>query len=94
MVAGDSLLVDRLPVKAGERVELDRVLLVDRDGDTLVGTPLVAGAKVVATAVGEEKGDKVTVFKYKRKVRYHHKTGHRQLYTRLAITQISLQKEG
>jgi large subunit ribosomal protein L21 len=65
------------------------VLLI-ADGDHLVvGKPIIAGAKVVATAKGEVKGKKVTVFKYKSKVRYHKKTGHRQLYTRLTIDKIS-----
>jgi len=56
----------------------------------LVGKPLVEGAKVVAEALGEEKGEKVIVFKYKPKVRYRRKKGHRQLYTRLAIKEILL----
>jgi large subunit ribosomal protein L21 len=82
--------VERLPVDDGSQVELDRVLLV-ADGDKVrVGTPLIEGAKVVAEALGEEKGEKVIVFKYKPKVRYRRKTGHRQRYTKLAIKEISL----
>ena len=53
-----------------------------------VGTPTVDGAKVVATSQGEGRGDKVIVFKYKPKVRYRKKTGHRQFYTRLSIDKI------
>ena len=72
----------------GDTVELDRVLLV-ADGDKVtVGTPTVDGAKVVATSQGEGKGKKIIVLKYKPKVRYHKKTGHRQLYTRLTIDKI------
>lgn len=82
--------MERLPVDQGGQVELDRVLLV-ADGDKVqVGTPLIEGAKVVAEALGEEKGKKVIVFKYKPKVRSRRKTGHRQQYTRLAIKEISL----
>ena len=82
--------MERLPVDQGGQVELDRVLLV-ADGDKVrVGTPLIEGAKVVAEALGEEKGEKVIVFKYKPKVRYRRKTGHRQRYTKLAIKEISL----
>jgi large subunit ribosomal protein L21 len=82
--------VERLPVDEGGQVELDRVLLV-ADGDKVqIGTPLVEGAKVMAEALGEEKGKKVIVFKYKPKVRYRRKTGHRQQYTKLAIKEISL----
>ena len=53
-----------------------------------VGTPVIDGAKVVATSQGEGKGSKIIVFKYKPKTRYRKKTGHRQLYTRLAIDKI------
>lgn len=55
----------------------------------MVGKPIIQGTKVVATSKGEGKGKKITVFKYKPKVRYHHKTGHRQAYTRLTIEKIS-----
>ena len=59
------------------------------DGDQVnVGTPTVEGAKVMATSQGEGRTDKVIVFKYKPKVRYRKKTGHRQFYTRLAIDKI------
>lgn len=88
------MLVERLPVTAGQEVTLDRVLLVADGPKTTVGTPLVKGAKVLATAVGEEKGDKVQVMKYKAKVRYHHKTGHRQVFTRLNIQKIAFEGEG
>ena len=72
----------------GDTVELDKVLLI-ADGDkATVGTPTVEGAKVIATSQGEGKGKKIIVFKYKPKVRYRKKTGHRQLSTRLAIDKI------
>ena len=72
----------------GNTVELDQVLLI-ADGDKVsVGTPTVDGARVVATSQGGGKGKKIIVFKYKPKVRYHKKTGHRQLYTRLVIDKI------
>jgi len=80
--------VDRLEAAEGDTVELDGVLLI-ADGDKVtVGTPTVDGAKVIATSQGEGKGKKIIVFKYKPKVRYRKKTGHRQLYTRLAIDKI------
>ena len=72
----------------GDTIDLERVLLI-ADGDKVtVGTPTVEGAKVVATSQGEAKGKKIIVFKYKPKVRYRKKTGHRQFYTRLAIDKI------
>jgi len=85
---GQTIDVERLDVAEGDTVELDRVLLI-ADGDRVtVGTPTVDGAKVVATSQGEGKGEKVIVFKYKPKVRYRKKTGHRQFYTRLVIDKI------
>ena len=70
-------------------MELDRVLLVADDGKVKVGRPIVRGAKVIATSLGERKGKKVIVFKYKPKAHYQRKRGHRQIYTRLAIREIS-----
>jgi large subunit ribosomal protein L21 len=85
---GQTIDVEHLDVAEGDTVELYRVLLIG-DGDWLtVGTPTVDGAKVVATAKGAGKGDKVIVFKYKHKVRYRKKTGHRQLHTTLVIDKI------
>ena len=72
----------------GNTVELDKVLLIADDDRVTVGTPTVDGAKVIATSQGEGKGKKIIVFKYKPKVRYRKKTGHRQFYTRLAIDEI------
>jgi len=66
------------------------VLLI-ADGDKVtVGTPFIAGAKVLATSKGEVKDDKIIVFKYKPKVRYRKKTGHRQIHTRLLIDSVLL----
>ena len=80
--------MERLDAAEGDAVELDRVLLIAEGDRVTVGTPTVDGAKVVATSQGEGKGEKIIVFKYKSKVRYRKKTGHRQLYTRLVIDKI------
>ena len=85
---GQTIDVERLEVAQGSTVELDKVLLIGRDEKVTVGNPTVSGAKVVATAAGEVKGKKVIVFKYKPKIRYHKKTGHRQVYTRLTVNEI------
>lgn len=69
-------------------MELDKVLLIGDNEDTLIGNPTIEGAKVIATSLGEAKGDKITVFKYKSKTRYRRKTGHRQICTRLAINEV------
>ena len=75
-------------VAPGDTVELDKVLFISDGDKTTVGTPTIEGAKVVATSQGDGKGKKIIVFKYKPKVRYRKKTGHRQLYTRLTIDKI------
>ena len=80
--------VERLNIPEGNTVELDKVLFIGDNGNTFVGNPMIEGAKVMATSLGEVKGDKVIVFKYKSKVRYRNKRGHRQIYTRLAINEI------
>ncbi|MEE8373177.1 MAG: 50S ribosomal protein L21 [Dehalococcoidia bacterium] len=84
---GQTIDVDKL---GGDEVtvELDRVYLI-ADGDKVtVGKPTIAGAKVLASVVGDGRKKKVIVFKYKSKVRYRRKKGHRQSYTRLAINEI------
>jgi len=86
--AGQKLDVNLMGIAQGEDVELSRVLMVADDKDTIIGNPTVEGAKVIATSLGEIKGDKIIVFKYKSKVRYRNKTGHRQRYTRLQIKEI------
>jgi len=80
--------VERLAVLEGDTVELDKVLFIDEDEGMLVGNPTLAGAKVIATSLGEIKGDKIIVFKYKPKSRYRKKTGHRQIYTKLLVNEI------
>lgn len=85
---GQLIDVDRMAVAEGDAVELNKVLLVGGNDGATVGTPTVGGAKVIATARGAGKARKVIVFRYKAKVRHSNKTGHRQLYTRLAIDKI------
>jgi large subunit ribosomal protein L21 len=90
-VEGSTIEVDYFPSEGGVQVDLERVLLVN-DGETVhVGTPILSGAKVVATVLGMVKGPKLIVFKYKPKKRYRVKTGHRQKYTRLQINSITLE---
>ena len=72
----------------GSTVELDRVLLITDGAKVTVGKPTIEGAKVVAMSQGESKDKKIIVFKYKPKVRYRKKTGHRQLHTSLLIEKI------
>jgi large subunit ribosomal protein L21 len=85
---GQMIEVEKLPVEAGQKVELTEVLLISNDDGLQHGTPLVDGAKVVARVVRQGRGPKIIVFKYKPKTRYRKKTGHRQSITCLAIEQI------
>ncbi len=85
---GDIIKVEKLGVEAGENVVFDQVLVVSGD-DVKVGNPTVEGATVAATVIGDVKGKKVIVYKYKRKTGYHKKNGHRQAYTKVKIEKIN-----
>ena len=89
VTSGDTILIDR---EAGDEktIQFDRVLLVAGEGEPKVGVPTVANATVSADVVGEEKGDKITIQKYKRRKGYHKKIGHRQRYLRVRITGINV----
>ena len=86
---GESLKVESLDVAEGGTIELDRVLAIS-DGDNLVlGKPVIEGAKVSCTSKGDGRGAKVFGMKYKAKVRYSRRIGHRQSFTELTIDSIS-----
>jgi len=86
---GSVLNVATMDAEPGSRVELRDVLLVSNAGSVTVGTPIVDGALVVAEVVEHGRGKKVINFKYKAKVRYRRKRGHRQGFTTLSIREIS-----
>jgi large subunit ribosomal protein L21 len=88
---GDTIAVERIDGEPGEVLDLGRVLLVAGNGQgTRIGSPGVEGAVVRAEVVEHARGEKIIVFRYKSKVRYRRKTGHRQALTRLRITDILL----
>ncbi|MCA1751608.1 MAG: 50S ribosomal protein L21 [Cryomorphaceae bacterium] len=84
------LFVHRLSGKEGDKITLGEVLLVDNDGKISVGAPAVEGASITAKVVEHLKGDKVIVFKKKRRKGYQTRNGHRQQFTKIAIEGISL----
>jgi large subunit ribosomal protein L21 len=87
---GEELLVDYRDIAAGEKVTFDRVLAVsDGSGDLKLGAPLVSGASVVAEVIGPEKGEKLTVQKFRKRKTYRVRTGHRSLYTRIRVSSIT-----
>ena len=82
------IFVHRLDNKEGAKVEFDTVLLIDNKGKVNVGAPAISGAKVTAKVLGHMKGDKVIVFKKKRRKGYRVKNGHRQSFTQIEIQSI------
>jgi large subunit ribosomal protein L21 len=88
-VPGETIQVDRLPDELEEKVILDEVLFIaDGIKKVTIGAPLIKGAQVKTTVTGQIKGPKILVFKYKPKVRYRRRQGHRQRYTLLRIDKI------
>lgn len=86
---GDVLFVEKLNASEGEMVSLDNVLVVSKDGNLVVGNPVVEGAKVEAKVLAQGKAKKVIVFKYKAKKDYRRKKGHRQPFTKIQIEKIN-----
>lgn len=87
---GDVIFVEKLGVEEGEAVTFDKVLVVADGEDVKVGAPVVEGAKVEAKVVKNGKAKKIYVFKMKRKKNYRRKKGHRQPFTKVEISKISL----
>jgi large subunit ribosomal protein L21 len=87
--AGSTLVVEKVGGEPGSSITFDRILLVGDGEDVMVGSPTVPGASVGATILGEALGPKIVVFKFKQKVKYRRRTGHRQHLTRLRIDSIS-----
>ncbi|MCC9620595.1 50S ribosomal protein L21 [Thalassospira sp. MA62] len=89
VAANDVIKVEKIAAQAGETVKLEEVLMVAGDGAPKVGAPLVKGASVTAEVLEQAKGDKVIVFKKKRRHNYRRKNGHRQNLTVLRIKDIN-----
>ena len=84
---GDVLCIEKIDAEVDSVVSFD-VLLLGEGDEVKVGAPTVAGAKVEAKILGQVKGEKIVVYKYKSKKTYHRKQGHRQPYTKVEITSI------
>ena len=84
---GDVIYIEKIDADVDSTVSFD-VLLVGNEGDVKVGTPVVEGVKVEGKVVGQVRGEKIVVFKYKSKKNYRRKQGHRQPYTKVEITKI------
>lgn len=85
---GDTLFVEKVDAAEGDTVVFDHVLTVVKDGEVVVGKPLVDGAKVTGKVVAQGKAPKILVFKYKAKSNYRKRQGHRQPYTKVLVEKI------
>lgn len=85
---GDELQVDKINAKDGEKVTITEVLLLNMNGETQIGTPILPKAEVIAKIVKQSKGKKIDVYKFKAKSRYRRQSGHRRQLTKIKITSI------
>ena len=86
---GDVIYVEKLDQEIDSKVSFD-VLMLGSGDSVEVGSPTLAGAKVEGKILGQVKGEKIIIYKYKSKKNYHRKAGHRQAYTKVEITKIAL----
>lgn len=86
---GDRIAIEKLEGENGKDITFDKVLMINGD-KVQVGTPYVSGASVLGKILGQKKGKKVTIYKYKRRKGYHKKQGHRQNHTHVEITDIRI----
>lgn len=84
---GDVIYIEKIDAQVDSTVAFD-VLLLGNDGEVKIGTPVVEGVKAEGKVVGQVRGEKIVVFKYKSKKNYRRKQGHRQPYTKVEITKI------
>ncbi len=87
---GDVIAIEKVGGDKGESVVFDQVLMVENEGDIRVGRPVVEGAKVIGEILAQGRGDKLVVYKMKKRKGYHKKTGHRQQLTSMKIREISI----
>jgi large subunit ribosomal protein L21 len=89
VAAGEKLKVEKLAGDVGSKVVIDKVLMITDGDNTTIGAPLIAGAKVNATVVSHGRGDKVMIFKFRRRKHYRKTQGHRQSYTEILIDDVN-----
>lgn len=85
---GETLRVEKLSATTGDKISFSPLLFADDGGNVHVGKPNVSGVQVEAEVLGDGKGEKIVIFKYKRRKSYRRKTGHRQTFTALKILSI------
>lgn len=88
VAVGDVMYIERIAGEKGGKVTLDDILLVSDAGKTVIGTPTVKGASITAEVLGQDRADKIIVFKKQRRKNHRRKKGHQQLRTVLRVTDI------
>ena len=91
---GSLIRVEKLAAKKGEKIVLDKVLMIKKDEESFVGNPWLAEARVVAEVTKQDRDRKIIVYKFKRRKSYHRKYGHRQPFTELKIKEIKFRRGG
>jgi len=89
VIAGEKLKIEQIPADIGSEIVLDQVLMIGNGETISVGTPMVAGAAVKATVVSHGRGEKVHIFKMRRRKHYQKRQGHRQNFTEIRIDGIT-----
>ncbi|MBA4421973.1 MAG: 50S ribosomal protein L21 [Syntrophus sp. (in: bacteria)] len=87
---GDVIAIEKIEGDKGDAIVFDQVLMVEKDGDIRIGRPVVEGVKVTGEILAQKKGDKLIVFKMKKRKGFHKKNGHRQQLTSMRIKEISI----
>jgi large subunit ribosomal protein L21 len=87
---GDVIAIEKINGDKGDAIVFDQVLMVEKEGDIRIGRPVVEGAKVTGEILAQTKGDKLIVFKMKKRKGFHKKNGHRQQLTSMRIKEISI----
>ena len=89
VAAGEKIKVEQIAADVGQEIVIDQVLAVGNGAEIKVGTPLVLGASVTVTVISHGRGDKIRIFKMRRRKHYQKRQGHRQNYTELQIGAIA-----
>ena len=89
VATGEKIKVEQIAADVGQEIVIDQVLAVGNGADIKVGTPLVLGASVTVTVISHGRGDKIRIFKMRRRKHYQKRQGHRQNYTELQIGAIA-----
>lgn len=87
---GSTIDVEKIKAPIGKEIELNRVLMVAKEDDVIVGNPIIHSARVIAQVIDQIRGRKFTIMKFKRRKHYKRKLGHRQDYTQLLIKTIEM----